>query len=539
MLSAVFAILFGLSLLPGRKPLCLRFAERMSAGILPTGAEGYCRRLTWIWFGILATLAGLHLACVLCGCGPSAWVGASGLSLLVVPATFFIEKRIRDRRFSVTFRTSGSTGGSKTIVKTFESLAREVAYHRDFHTARLRAAGGTEERPVRLLATIDPGHMFGTLWRVMFPAAMGFSADDEIIRAPEALLEKMKTAGKVFLVTTPSFLDRFTAYADLYDVPQNCVEIVTSGALLAKDVSDRAKTVFGVEPRQIFGSTETGGVAWRRGDGAWRVFPAVKVRAARTAAGAPARLAVRSPYSFRKGWYVMGDGAEVAADGRTFRLLGRVDRLVKINEERVNLAELEEKIRALGYVDCALAALDGDRGPFLGCVLVPPSGLPSSRRPNALALRRRLLPLFPKGAVPKRFRLVHELPRNAQGKVLNAEIVRLLESALVEPAMRNVRRTADAFTAEVTFDPAASYFRGHFPSAPILPGVVQLGFAERCAERLRGTSGALKGVKKMKFVHIIEPDVEVTLRIVRTGEDEFTYEYRRGEVSCASGVLVF
>ena len=57
MISAVFAILFGVSLLPGRRPLCLRFAERISDGIMPEGAEAYCRRLTWVWFAVLAVNA--------------------------------------------------------------------------------------------------------------------------------------------------------------------------------------------------------------------------------------------------------------------------------------------------------------------------------------------------------------------------------------------------------------------------------------------------------------------------------------------------
>ena len=35
MFSIIFAVLFGLSLLPGRKPLCLRVAERLSGGIMP------------------------------------------------------------------------------------------------------------------------------------------------------------------------------------------------------------------------------------------------------------------------------------------------------------------------------------------------------------------------------------------------------------------------------------------------------------------------------------------------------------------------
>ena len=95
------------------------------------------------------------------------------------------------------------------------------------------------------------------------------------------LIAKMKAAERVFLVTTPSFLERFCAYADQYEVPQNCVEIVTSGALLTAPVSAATKRVFGLAPREIFGSTETGGVAWRRQDEPdcpWRVFAPVTVR---------------------------------------------------------------------------------------------------------------------------------------------------------------------------------------------------------------------------------------------------------------------
>ncbi len=527
MLAAVFAVLFGLSLLPGRKPLCLRFAERISDGILPDGATCYCRRLTWIWFGVLSALA------VTGGGFLAAGSPALGTlpSLVVVPLAFLIEGRVRRRRFRVVFKTSGSTGNSKTIVKTFESLAREVAYHR----ATLRRHVGADCKPV-FLATIDPGHMYGTLWRVLLPKAMGCACDPAVILSPEELLAKMREREKVFLVTTPSFLDRFTAYAAQYDVPCNCVEIVTSGALLTKDVSDRTERVFGIAPRQIFGSTETGGVAWRRGDGPWRVFDAVEVRASAAAGSSVRRLAVRSPYSFKRGWYVMGDGVELADDARSFRLLGRTDRLVKINEERVNLAEMEDKVRALGFADCALAVLDGERGPFLGAALVPAAGEDAC---STLELRKLLLPVFPKGTVPRKFRVVRALPRNAQGKVLTAEIVRLLESALVEPRMLNVVETADSFSADFIFDSVAPYFRGHFPSVPVLPGVVQVGLAVRLAETMGGRPRTLKSVKKMKFMHVVEPGVRIAFRLTRKSEDEFVYEYRKGEAACSSGVLQF
>ena len=65
MLSAIFAMMFAGSLLPGRTPLCLAFAERISGGIMPDGAETYCRRLTWVWFAILTFNAMLSCCLVL------------------------------------------------------------------------------------------------------------------------------------------------------------------------------------------------------------------------------------------------------------------------------------------------------------------------------------------------------------------------------------------------------------------------------------------------------------------------------------------
>ena len=426
MLCAIFAILFGFSLLPGRTPLCLRFAARISDGIMPEGAESYCRRLTWVWFWILLVCAGVG-AGLTCAFGMRGAALSSCLSPMVVAVTFLLEGQIRRRRFSVTFCTSGSTAKPKKIVKTFASLAQEVAFHR----ARLALDPETV-----FLSTIEPDHMYGTLWRVMLPAAAKCRVDPEVILTPESLIEKMRAARKVFFVTTPSFLKRFCAYAEAYDVPQNCVEMTTSGALLDAETSAAAKRVFGVAPQEIFGSTETGGVAWRRQGGAetgpydWTVFAPVKVKAS-----ADGRLVVRSPFSFQRD-FVMGDGVELAPDGRHFKLLGRRDRLVKIAEQRVSLPEMEEKMKAVEGIDeVALIALDGEKGQYLGAVIVPDAMFrdkaSSASGADILALRRRLLPVFPKGTVPKRFRFVAELPRNAQGKVLVSTLRELFAANMV------------------------------------------------------------------------------------------------------------
>lgn len=403
MLNAIFAVLFGLSLLPGRKPLCLRFAEQLFDGFIPVGAESYCRKLTWVWFFVLTFGAAATIS-----------LRHSILALFVSPVLFFttfaIEMLVRNRRFSVIFKTSGSTGTSKTIVKTFAMLAKEVSFHRDWY--RVALPEFSEPRDVTFLGTIQWDHMYGKLWMDLLPRAFGSPAPREVISSPEMLIAKMSAAKYVFLVTTPSFLEHFLAYAEQYTIPNNCIEIVTSGSRLNDELAEQTAKVFGIRPRQIYGSTETGGIAWLREGNVAQVFAPVKVSTV-----GQRLLVKKSPFSYKQN-YLMGDGVEMSSDRRSFKLLGRLDRLVKIREERVNLAEMEDKVRELGFKDAALAVLESSGGAQLGLVVVGEPIAP-------LEMRARLLPLFPLGTVPKKFRFVREIPKNAQGKVLKSEIEKM------------------------------------------------------------------------------------------------------------------
>ncbi|HAU81132.1 MAG TPA: AMP-binding protein, partial [Stenotrophomonas sp.] len=94
----------------------------------------------------------------------------------------------------------------------------------------------------------------------------------------------------------------------------------------------------GVAPTEVFGSSETGGVAWRRWSAArpqWHPLPGVAWRIDEGC------LAVRSPHLASEDWWLTQDRA-VADDGHSFRLLGRADRIVKIEERRVSLDALEQ-----------------------------------------------------------------------------------------------------------------------------------------------------------------------------------------------------
>ncbi len=551
LMSAAVGSGFALSLL-GRESLCLTLAKKIPPHILPEGSEAYCRNYTIFWSAWLY-VNGLIAVGTIYAPGPVWRLESAGLD---VPCIWVVwncclsycmtglitlgEFLIRRRRFSVTFHTSGSTAQPKTIVKTFATLAKEVAFHRAQLTRR--GVFSLEGSSPVFLCTIEPQHMYGQLWRVLLPKTAACPVDPEIILTPESLLAKMRATEKVFLVTTPSFLERFCAYADQYDVPQNCVEITTSGALLTAATSAATKRVFGIAPLEIFGSTETGGVASRRQGESnepfdWKVFDPVKV-----SVNEEGRLVVDSPFSFQRN-FVMGDGVELAPDGRSFKLLGRKDRLVKIAEQRVSLPEMEEKMTTLPEVrEAALTSLDGAHGPTLGAVVVlnqEAVDASQGKKKLALALRRKLLPVFPKGTVPKRYRFVMELPRNAQGKVQSAMLKKILESNLVEPFVYDEVRTETTWTADVVFDADAPYFKGHFPGFAVLPGVVQLGMAQHFAEMFLRRSFTLTSVKKMKFTRVIVPGERIRLMLTKKSENEISYEYRKGENTCSSGILCF
>lgn len=133
--------------------------------------------------------------------------------------------------------------------------------------------------------------------------------------------------------------------------------------------------------------------------------------------------------AFRDGWFRTGDEARLE-DG-SYRLLGRrsVD-ILKTGGHRVSALEIEEVYRAHpGVRDIAVAGVpDADWGQRVCAAWVPVAPAPE-RPPDARELRawgkERLAPY----KVPRDFRMVAELPRNAMGKVRKPAVVSIFEAS--------------------------------------------------------------------------------------------------------------
>ncbi len=84
------------------------------------------------------------------------------------------------------------------------------------------------------------------------------------------------------------------------------------------------------------------------------------------------------------------------------------------------------------------------------------------------------------------------------------------------------------------------YFDGHFPGCPLLPGVVQIGWAIELAREHIGFDASFRSLSAVKFMRVIQPGDRVTLLLeFDAARRELTFEYQLAGESCSSGRASF
>ncbi len=302
--------------------------------------------------------------------------------------------------------TSGSTGDPKSVTRRLRHVEAELA--------ELESLFGGPLGTSRVYSTVSHRHVYGMLFRVLWPllSRRPFAAYD--LEYPEQLLGAHAT-GRV-LVSSPALLKRIGHLSDA----ATWTAVFSSGGLLSGSAAADARRVLGVYPIEVFGSTETSGVAWRSQTTAhalrWRTMAAVETRLS-----PEGLLEVRSPFTGQPGWLQMGDFVRLLPDG-TFELLGRGDHLAKIEDTRISLAEIERVLLTIPVVAAAAAvALEERQRQFVGAVVklnAQGRELLEARGRRALGalIKSALREQVERVAVPRRLRYVEEIPVDSQGK---------------------------------------------------------------------------------------------------------------------------
>ncbi|MGY6269635.1 AMP-binding protein [Achromobacter denitrificans] len=423
-------------------------------------------------------------------------------------------------------RTSGSSGAPKLVCKRWEQLTLEVQALREQWPGESEAA---------VLGSVSAQHMYGLPFRVLWPLCAGRAIDRRQRLYPEDLQQASLRREAVWWIASPALLRRLGQRLDAPGLRGRLTRLFSSGGALPDSVADDIERTLGLRPTEIYGSSETGAVAWREDTGAWSPLPGVQA-----GAGADGALHVRAPWIAARDERT-ADAAEALRGG--FRLLGRLDRIVKIEEKRVALPMLEAALLRHPYASDARVGQAGGGARLAALVALSRHGMHALRNQGRLAvidaLRSSLKSGFEPLAIPRRWRLMKQLPWNAQGKLTQAQF----EQACERPA-------APAFAAEpperagerrYAFDvpPDLAQFSGHFPAAPVVPGVAQIGWAADLALRDLDIPGRFAGIEALKFQRLMRPGDAGALHLRwDAGASRLYFTYTIEGATCSSGRIL-
>lgn len=308
--------------------------------------------------------------------------------------------------------TSGSTGRPKRIGKTLAMLEQESA-------AIEAVLGPLVPADAWVHGTVTHQHVYGLAFRICWPIGSGRPFDGAMHHLWETALASM--TGRCALITSPAHLTRLAG-----QVPTECRPsiVLSAGAPLPEPAAIEAGTLFGTPVTEVFGSTETGAMAYRRRDRAappWTALPGASFDGQAQAISAP---------WVAGGRHLLADRFECGADGLRFQ--GRTDRIVKVEGKRVSLPEVEDQLRRLPWVADAVAVMIEAPSPALGALVVPsPAGRSKLTEMGSFRfgrlLNRDLRDSQEPAGLPRRWRFLQELPGGLLGKQSNADCLALFE----------------------------------------------------------------------------------------------------------------
>ncbi|WP_432372959.1 AMP-binding protein [Pantoea allii] len=310
--------------------------------------------------------------------------------------------------------TSGSTGQPRRVVKSVASLDNEAALLAARFAGRLTGC--------RVVASVVPQHQYGLTFRIILPMALGLPLHAAMLWYAEQFAALSHDYQYAF-ISSPAFLKRL----DRQLTPPPVAMVFSAGGMLPwQDVSQAADWMH-IWPDEIYGSTETGILAWRyrqHDDVTWQPFEGVHFHQEDDT------LRVFSPLIADRDGLLLDDILHIEQDGQ-FRLAGRRGSVVKIEEKRISLSDVEQRLLALdGIREVAAVAVSRRGRQGVGVVLVLDDEARQRWQEHGgklqeLAWRRALLPWLEPVAVPRYWRVMDAIPVNSMNKRVYAQLQEL------------------------------------------------------------------------------------------------------------------
>jgi len=436
--------------------------------------------------------------------------------------------------------TSGSTGQPQAIPKKLSQLMSEVGSLEQVFGQRLGDA--------EIVATVSHQHIYGLLFKVLWPLSAGRTIHALSVNFPEQLVQLLAQRDCA-LIASPAHLKRLPEHLDWQAGKQSLRAIFSSGGPLAAETAYTVGDMLGHVPFEVYGSSETGGIAWRQRQAgvieSWEALPRVDLRIEEDL------LEVRSPHLYQADWLRLADKAQLTDKGRLL-LQGRSDRIVKIEEKRISLDAIEQALLTSELVSEVRVIADheipGQRQKLSAFIVATEQGRQQlaleGKRAFNLHMRAVLSDVVEAIALPRRWRYLEQMPVNAQGKTTLAQLHALLDEAGDPrprlPQIRLVEQAPEKVLFELIVPATLFYFDGHFSVAPVLPGVVQLDWVIKYAREYFVLPPVFKSVHALKFQHVIHPEVPVMLELVHeVAKASLQFRYFSETGQHAGGRIIF
>ncbi|MBQ4833479.1 acyl-CoA synthetase [Pseudoalteromonas sp. MMG010] len=334
-----------------------------------------------------------------------------------------------DEQADIRFYTSGSSGVPKAIDKKFNALLLEVKV--------LCEKFADQIDNTMVVATVSHQHIYGLLYKILLPLYANLDMCLQNFEYPEHLLhfitQNNDKSKRYTLISSPAYYHRLVQDNVLTPLAKQLSCCFSSGGPLQPTAANLLHEQFGFAPVEVLGSTETGGIAWRQQckNKYWQAFDAIKLQL-----DEQQRLVISSPYVNDAQWYQTDDTAQILDEG-CFILLGRADRVVKIEEKRCSLDEIMHRVNQHHYIDESYVLLlehndNPNKRNEIACVLaLNPQGLAALEKLGKFKfsqlIKQHLKAYFEALVIPRKFRYLPALPFNSQGKLEKTQLEKLFD----------------------------------------------------------------------------------------------------------------
>ncbi len=247
--------------------------------------------------------------------------------------------------FSFIYFTSGTTGSPVGAFKTKENFLSEIKQlTKLFEKYTIK----------RVIVTVPFIHFYGSLLGAIYPLINDI---DIIIKEhflPHDLLELVDEYSMV--VTTPLYIKSLNKLETKKDLSKSI--FISSTAPLFPDVAQEFHTNFSTDVIQIFGSTETGGIAYKYNDDEkWTPMDSVEI-----SQNEEGELKVKSPFisnvlyedEFKITNHTIQTFDYVEIENNQFKLVGRSSQIIKLAGKRYSTVQIENILEAQPNIEKAV-----------------------------------------------------------------------------------------------------------------------------------------------------------------------------------------